>query len=56
MMDEMETPEGQETMWGLREAQETDMTCRQAAGLVVAGCGKRTGVVCFRVGHHGFGG
>jgi hypothetical protein len=29
-------------MWGLREAQETDMTCRQAAGLVVAGDGKRT--------------
>jgi hypothetical protein len=29
-------------MWGLREAQETDMPCRQAAGFVVAGDGKRT--------------
>ena len=50
----MEPPGGQETVWGLREAQETDMTCRQAAGLVVAGGGKRTSVVCFWVGHHGF--
>jgi hypothetical protein len=47
-------------VWGLRVGQETDKTCRQIAGLEVAGDGKRTVMHRDRcepdVLHHGFSG